>query len=83
MTLATKAVLRALIAQDGETYVRQISNTAGLPSGTVAPILIRLNEAGWVEGRGEEGNPGILGRPLRRYYRLTDEGLKIATEATQ
>ena len=80
MTLATKAVLRALLEWGDETYVRRLSYIAGLPSGTVAPILIRLEQAGWVTARTEEGNAHEISRPLRKYYRLTDEGTRIAKE---
>jgi len=80
MTLATRFVLRAMLGHGTEMYARQIAAAAGLPSGTVAPMLIRLETAGWVKARSETGNPHKLGRPLRRYYVLTDEGNRIATE---
>lgn len=44
---ATQLVLRALLADvDAELYGGQISDLAGLATGTVHPILARLEGAG-------------------------------------
>ncbi|MEM9670704.1 MAG: helix-turn-helix transcriptional regulator [Pseudomonadota bacterium] len=55
---------------------RQIGRETGLPSGTVYPILIRLAEAGWLSNRWEENSPQQVGRPRRRYYRITKAGFQ-------
>jgi len=52
--------------------------TTGLPSGTLYPILVRLERAGWVESRWERTDPVADGRPNRRYYQLTAEGAVAA-----
>ena len=50
MTLATQLVLRAMLAEPTqETYGLQICQDAGLPSGTIHPILARLQRLGWLE----------------------------------
>ena len=54
------------------------SDTAGLPSGTIHPILGRLERLGWVESRWEDIDPSQAGRPARRYYRLTTDGIERA-----
>ena len=75
MTMATQLVLRALLAEPTEElYGSEIREAAGLMSGTVHPILARLESAGWVESRWEDVDPQVAGRPVRRYYRLTSEG---------
>ena len=51
-----------------------IHERTGILSGTLYPILIRFREAGWVSDRWEDEEPVELGRPKRRYYRLTAIG---------
>ena len=80
MTIPTQLVLRALLAEPTqEMYGLQICEQAGLPSGTIHPILARLEEGhGWLTSRWEDINPEEEGRPRRRYYRLTDRGVESA-----
>jgi DNA-binding PadR family transcriptional regulator len=83
MTLPTQLVLRVLLAQPAqEMYGLQICTEAGLPSGTIHPILARLEGLGWLESRWEDGaSAHAEGRPRRRYYRLTTEGAEHARSA--
>lgn len=75
MTLPTQLVLRALLVDPGqELYGLEIGETAGLASGTVHPILARLEGIGWLASRWEDIDPATEGRPARRYYRLTAAG---------
>lgn len=75
MTIPTQLVLEVLISDpDLEQYGGQIGSAAGLPSGTVHPILARLEGVGWLESRWEDVDPRRAGRPARRYYRLTTDG---------
>ena len=79
MTLPTQLVLRAFLAQPArEMYGLQICGEAGLPSGTIHPILARLEDRGWLESHWEEILPQEEGRPKRRYYRLTEDGAESA-----
>jgi PadR family transcriptional regulator PadR len=79
MTMPTQMVLRALLADPGaELYGSEIGDAAGLMSGTVHPILARLEAAGWVESRWEDAHPQVVGRPVRRYYRITATGVEQA-----
>jgi PadR family transcriptional regulator PadR len=79
MTMATQLVLRALLADPTqELYGTEISDAAGMMSGTVHPILARLEQAGWVQSRWEDVDPQVAGRPARRYYQITGEGAQRA-----
>jgi DNA-binding PadR family transcriptional regulator len=50
-------------------------------SGSLYPILVRLESVGWLESRWENIDPKEAGRPRRRYYRLTALGQRSASEA--
>jgi PadR family transcriptional regulator PadR len=79
MTLATQLVLRAMLAEPTkEMYGLQICQAADLPSGTIHPILARLERLGWLESHWEDAVPQEEGRPRRRYYRLTEDGAERA-----
>lgn len=71
----TEETLRVLaaIAHLGEATPTQLRKRTGLSSGTVPSVLSRLEEAGWLARREETGTPQQLGRPLRVFYRITDE----------
>src|SRR5918997_4330170 len=82
MTLPTQLVLRAMLAEPTqEMYGLQIGQAAELPSGTIHPILARLEGCGWLESRWEDIDPAKEGRPRRRYYRLSTEGAQYARTA--
>jgi PadR family transcriptional regulator, regulatory protein PadR len=82
MTLPTQLVLRAMLAEPTqEMYGLQIGQAAELPSGTIHPILARLEGCGWLESRWEDIDPAIEGRPRRRYYRLSAGGAECARTA--
>lgn len=82
MTQTTQAVLRALLDDPGaERYGLEICAATGLPSGTVHPILGRLEVLGWVDSAWEQADPRERGRPRRRYYRLNAYGMSMARNA--
>jgi DNA-binding PadR family transcriptional regulator len=82
MTIPTQLVLEALLADPAaELYGVEIGEQAGLRSGTVHPILARLEGAGWLRSRWEDIDPRAEGRPPRRYYRLTADGVQAAHSA--
>jgi PadR family transcriptional regulator, regulatory protein PadR len=81
LTYPTALVLQALL--DGHHHGFDIMEATGLPSGTVYPILRRLDADGCVRSRWEK--PGIARReqrPPRRYYELTTGGRAVALDAT-
>jgi PadR family transcriptional regulator PadR len=80
MTIPTQLVLRSLLADPTrEMYGLQICSDAGLPTGTIHPILAKLEiEYGWLTSRWEDVDPQAEGRPRRRYYKLTEDGAERA-----
>jgi len=50
-------------------------------SGTLYPILMRLEQAGWLESKWEELDPSEAGRPRKRLYRITGHGYNKTREA--
>lgn len=82
MTLPTQLVLRAMLDNPAQPmYGLQISQVAGLASGTIHPILARLEACGWLESHWEEIDPHQERRPRRRYYRLTPGGVELSQAA--
>ena len=79
MTAAVAKVLAAFLADPAaDRYGLDLMRATGHPSGTLYPILLRLQRAGWIDARWEEIDPVAAGRPARRYYRLTAEGAVAA-----
>jgi PadR family transcriptional regulator PadR len=56
-------------------------SAARVSSGTLYPILLRFERAGLLESRWETERPEALGRPRRRFYRMTQSGVRVAHEA--
>ncbi len=82
MTTPTKAVLRAMLERPTEPmYGLEICEAADLASGTIHPILARLEGAGWLESFWEDIDPSKEGRPKRRYYRFSPDGAELARDA--
>ena len=79
MTIPTQLVLRVMLDEPArEMYGLQICEAAGLPSGTIHPILARLERLGWLESRWEDVSPREEGRPRRRYYYWSKDGAEQA-----
>ena len=91
LTRTTRAVLEVL--RDGfedDLWGLRVCRLAELPSGTVYPLLTRLEDLGWVETRWEDVGEGAerASGPRRRFYRLTPDGLvqartALASESTK
>jgi PadR family transcriptional regulator, regulatory protein PadR len=82
MTLQVQLTLRALLDEhEAELYGLELVEATGLPPGTIYPIMARLEHAGWVSSRWEESDGEVKGRPRRRYYRLTADGVVQARAA--
>jgi PadR family transcriptional regulator, regulatory protein PadR len=81
MSSQTLKVLGTLMASlQDELSGAEIGRVAKLSSGTLYPILMRLEGAGWLESRWETDDPKSLGRPRRRFYRVTGVGARKAKE---
>ena len=80
LTYPTTLVLHALA--QGVRHGFDVLDATGLPSGTVYPILRRLDGEGCVRSRWEkDGQARKEQRPPRRYYELTAGGRELASEA--
>jgi PadR family transcriptional regulator, regulatory protein PadR len=82
LTVQVLLVLQALLREPGrELYGLELSDETGLLPGTAYPILMRLEDEGWVTSRWEDVDPRAEKRPARRYYRLTAGGAAQASAA--
>ena len=82
ITLPTTLVLQALAG--GCHYGFDVMDATGLPSGTVYPILRRLERERLVDASWED--PLVARaeqRPARRYYALSDAGESVLAVARQ
>jgi PadR family transcriptional regulator, regulatory protein PadR len=79
LTGPLERVLRVLLADPtGLHYGYDLMKAARLASGTLYPMLARLQQEGLVDSEWEQQRPDAGGRPPRRYYRLTAEGARVA-----
>ena len=79
MTTAMVKLASAFLAEpEADRYGLDLMKDTGLASGTLYPMLARLEQAGWVHSAWEDIDPVAEGRPRRRYYRLTAEGVRSA-----
>lgn len=84
MTIQTLQVLKLLRDAPPEgCYGLEISKGAGLPTGSIYPILARLEQAGWLVSAWEDIDEAAEGRRRRRYYRLTTAGAERARVAIE
>ena len=75
----TLTILEALLARPSQWhYGYAISRQTSILSGTLYPVLMRLDELGWLETRWEDAV--AQGRPPRHLYRLSGTGREWARE---
>lgn len=79
MQRKTKALMAVAVAFMQEPNARhwgyELGREANIRSGVMYPILRRMLDDGWLED-GWEDRATIDGRPPRRYYTLTDVGMR-------
>lgn len=81
LSFQTLKVLEAFLENPGEELSgADVHKRSGIASGTLYPILLRLESAGWFVSRWETIDPVRAGRPRKRLYRLTRNGLARASE---
>lgn len=74
----TRAVLAVFLqAPRSWRHGYELAKLSGLSSGTLYPLLIRLHERQLLDARWEE--PERPGRPARHAYRLSSQGVALAT----
>lgn len=83
LTIQVRMILAEFLKDpDGEMYGFELAARTTLRTGTVYPILARLQEAGWLTSEWEsERKVSRPSRPSRRYYHLTSEGRAAACAA--
>ena len=82
LTIQVLTVLNVMLEEPtGDWYGLDLANRASLKTGTIYPILARLETAGWLSSAREAIDPAEAGRPRRRLYRLTGEGERAARSA--
>jgi PadR family transcriptional regulator PadR len=82
LSLATVRVLMSI--GTGARYGFDIMDATGLPSGTIYPILARLEHAGLIRGRWESATAAQREkRPARRYYEVSAAGSKALTRSIE
>lgn len=71
-----RTILAALLEARGWSHGYDLARQAGVKSGTLYPLLIRLEQQGFLEA---EWQPAAdSGRPPRHAYRLTASGIALA-----
>ena len=84
LTRTSRAVLQTLVEGfEDELWGLRICHLTKLPSGTVYPLLARLEDLGWVETSWEGDGPSTTRTTgsRRRFYRLTPNGLAASRAA--
>lgn len=73
LTKPTEGVLMLLAHTETGIWGLEISKLLKIPTGTVYPILSRLQELGWVLSYWDNDHDRV--GPRRKYYRLTESAL--------
>jgi DNA-binding PadR family transcriptional regulator len=77
LSLHARTLLAALVGAGGRwSYGYELASATGIKSGTLYPILIRLEGQGYLEAEWQQ--PAASGRPPRHAYRLTAAGRQLA-----
>jgi PadR family transcriptional regulator, regulatory protein PadR len=82
LSAPTLRVLRWLLEKPlREVSGAEISRAVGVSSGTLYPLLARLERVSWLTSNWENVDPSKAGRPRRRFYKLTGPGQARALSA--
>lgn len=82
MSLQTLMVLQTFLDDPmGRLSGADLYNQIKVSSGTLYPLLARLEKAGWLTSEWEQLDPQEAARPRRRYYRMTGLGERKAHAA--
>src|SRR3954447_5613732 len=81
LSLQTLRVLQAFVEDPAEPrYGLELMQGTSLKSGTIYPVLHRLEGEGWLRTFSESVDSAEVGRPARRLYALAPTGLAAAQE---
>ncbi len=79
LTAPLERVLRVFLDDvSARRYGYDLMKAAKLPSGTLYPMLARLQDEGLVTAEWEPQREDASGRPPRKYYQLTGDGIRVA-----
>jgi PadR family transcriptional regulator, regulatory protein PadR len=73
-------VLKAFLEDpDQPRYGFELMKITGMASGSLYPMLARLEAAGWLSRGKEDIDPRAAGRPARTHYTITGAAASAAT----
>jgi PadR family transcriptional regulator PadR len=71
-------VLKVFLEDPGAPrYGFELMKLTGMPSGSLYPLLARLEEAGWLARGKENIDPSAAGRPARMNYTITGGAIPV------
>lgn len=73
-----RLLLEMLKRPQAEHFGLDLARSTGLASGTLYPILMRLEKMNWLTSDWEDIDPKVEGRPPRRYYKFDGNGVRNA-----
>lgn len=65
----------------GRFWAYDLCKRSGIKPGSIYPMMSKFLNEGWLIDGWEPAASGTPGRPPRRYYTLTDEGVRALTDA--
>ena len=75
-------IVQTFVDAPGEAFCgSELIDRAGVSPGVVYPFLVRWEEEGLLSARWEQQDASDLGRPRKRFYKLTAKGKATAREA--
>jgi hypothetical protein len=82
LTHASLKVLRAFLDSPSVKLSGvEVYKQSGVFTGTLYPLLLRFETAGWLKSEWEDVDPKEVGRPRKRFYWLTPTGRARANAA--
>src|SRR5947208_8338608 len=82
LTHASLKILRAFLESPMVRLAgADIHKQSGVFTGTLYPVLLRFEAAGWLKSEWEDVDPKEVGRPRKRFYWLTPTGRARANAA--
>ena len=79
ITLKMAAVLKVFLEDPGQSrYGFELMKLTGMASGSLYPMLAKLEGAGWLTRGKEDIDPRAAGRPARTNYTITGAAVSAA-----
>jgi DNA-binding PadR family transcriptional regulator len=82
LTHSTLRIIRVFLETPMEEFCgSDLMDLANVSPGVVYPFLVKWEEEGLLKARWEEQDASDLGRPRKRFFKLTGAGKSAAREA--